>query len=32
MRRAFKFRLYPHANQERELGIMLESHRSAGIW
>jgi putative transposase len=27
MRRAFKFRLYPSANQERELGIMLESHR-----
>jgi putative transposase len=27
MRRAFKFRLYPNANQERELGIMLESHR-----
>jgi putative transposase len=27
MRRAFKFRLYPSANQERELGIMLETHR-----
>jgi putative transposase len=27
MRRAFKFRLYPSANQARELGIMLETHR-----
>ena len=27
MRRAFKFRLYPNANQVRELGIMLETHR-----
>lgn len=27
MRKAFKFRLYPTANQERELGIMLETHR-----
>ena len=27
MRRAFKFRLYPNANQTRELGIMLETHR-----
>lgn len=27
MRRAFKYRLYPNANQERELGIMLETHR-----
>jgi len=27
MRRAFKFRLYPSANQERELGIMVETHR-----
>ena len=27
MRRAFKFRLYPNANQEREFGIALESHR-----
>lgn len=27
MRRAFKFRLYPNANQERELGIMVETHR-----
>ena len=26
-RQAFKFRLYPNANQERELGIMLETHR-----
>src|SRR3990167_1264488 len=25
--RSFKFRLYPNANQERELGIMLETHR-----
>jgi putative transposase len=27
MRRAFKFRLYPSANQARELGIMVETHR-----
>jgi len=27
MRRAFKFRLFTNANQARELGIMLESHR-----
>ena len=27
MRRAFKFRLYPNANQARELGIMVETHR-----
>lgn len=27
MRKAFKFRLYPDANQTRELGITLESHR-----
>lgn|ERR1700690_550387 len=27
MRRAFKFRLYPSSNQERELGIMVETHR-----
>ena len=27
MRKAFKFRLFTNANQERELGIMLESHR-----
>ena len=27
MRRAFKFRLYPSANQARELGIVLETHR-----
>ena len=27
MRKAFKFRLYPNANQERELDIMLETHR-----
>ena len=27
MRRAFKFRLYTTRNQERELGIMLETHR-----
>lgn len=27
MRRAFKFRLFTNANQERELGIMLETHR-----
>ncbi|MDE2095679.1 MAG: transposase [Patescibacteria group bacterium] len=27
MRRAYKFRLFTNANQERELGIMLESHR-----
>jgi len=27
MRRAFKFRLYPSANQARELGICLETHR-----
>jgi putative transposase len=25
--KAFKYRLYPNANQERELGIMLETHR-----
>jgi len=27
MRRAFKYRLFTDANQERELGIMLETHR-----
>lgn len=27
MRRAFKYRLWTNANQERELGIALESHR-----
>jgi putative transposase len=27
VRRAFKFRLFTNANQERELGIMLETHR-----
>ena len=27
MRRAFKFRLFTNANQERELGIALETHR-----
>lgn len=27
MRKAFKFRLYPNANQERELGTILETHR-----
>jgi len=27
MRRAFKYRLYPNANQGRELQIMLETHR-----
>jgi hypothetical protein len=27
MRRAFHYRLWTNANQERELGIMLESHR-----
>ena len=27
MRRAFRFRLYPSANQARELGIMVETHR-----
>lgn len=27
MRRAFKFRLYPSANQEHDLGIMVETHR-----
>ena len=27
MRKAFKFRLYPNANQARELSITLESHR-----
>lgn len=27
MRRAFKYRLWTNANQERELGVMLESHR-----
>ena len=27
MRRAFKYRLFTNANQERELGIMLETHR-----
>jgi putative transposase len=27
MRRAFKFRLFTNANQERELEIMLETHR-----
>lgn len=27
MRRAYKFRLYPNANQTRELEIALESHR-----
>lgn len=27
MRRSFKYRLYPNANQRRELGIALETHR-----
>lgn len=27
MKRSFKFRLYPNANQERELSIALETHR-----
>jgi putative transposase len=27
VRRAFKFRLWTNANQDRELGIMLETHR-----
>lgn len=27
MRRAYKYRLFTNANQDRELGIMLESHR-----
>jgi putative transposase len=27
MFRTYKFRLWTNANQERELGIMLESHR-----
>jgi putative transposase len=27
VRRAFKYRLWTNANQERELGIMLETHR-----
>ncbi len=27
MRRAYKYRLWTNANQERELGIMLETHR-----
>lgn len=27
MRLAYKFRLYPNTNQQRELGIMLETHR-----
>ncbi len=27
MRTAFKYRLFVNANQERELGVMLESHR-----
>lgn len=27
MRRAYKYRLYPNANQARELAIMLETHR-----
>ena len=27
MRRAYKYRLFTNRNQERELGIMLESHR-----
>jgi putative transposase len=27
MRKAFKYRLWTNANQERELGIMLETHR-----
>ncbi|MBV8231081.1 MAG: helix-turn-helix domain-containing protein [Planctomycetaceae bacterium] len=27
MRRAFKFRLYPNANQERDLETMREAHR-----
>jgi putative transposase len=26
-RKSFKFRLYPNANQERELGVILETHR-----
>src|SRR5437879_6627533 len=27
MRRAYKYRLYPNANQARELAITLETHR-----
>jgi putative transposase len=27
MRRAYRFRLYPNADQTRELGILLETHR-----
>ncbi len=27
MRRAYRFRLYPNADQRRELGILLETHR-----
>ncbi len=27
MRKAFKFRLYPNRDQERELGVMIETHR-----
>src|SRR5271154_659071 len=27
MRRAFKYRLFPNTNQERELSIALETHR-----
>jgi len=27
MRRAYRYRLFVNANQERELGVMLESHR-----
>src|SRR6516164_4925224 len=27
MRRAYRYRLWTNANQERELGILLESHR-----
>jgi putative transposase len=27
MTRSFKYRIYPNANQTRELGIMLETHR-----
>jgi putative transposase len=27
VRRAYKFRLYPNANQRRELAVMLQTHR-----
>src|SRR5258708_7551147 len=32
MFRAYKFRLWTNANQERELGIMLESHLAPRRW